>query len=149
MSELRTLIAYCHTKSPDKVCHIEMQDIAKAVCGCNEGIAYYHSHTSSRKGGYFSPHLHIIIAIDFENVDSWMNTVRDEFNRVKGPLWTLTNQLDNRTYINDLGKTLAYCYGGKRFYIPEYIFSSPRWFQVEQKITGKNHLQSSKRYAIF
>lgn len=136
--KFRTLVAYCHTKKESRVIHSDMVNITKTVADSFDCISYYHSHTTERKGGYFSPHLHIIIAVDEDKELDWHNSVRDRFKQASSSLWTLSNECDPRSPVQTLFKTINYCCGTGRKHPGLYIYSTNQWFKLERQETGTN-----------
>ena len=142
-TEIISLIIYGNQKNAHEVSLPEMQKICAQLASGFTAFGYYHSHTSQRKGGRFSPHIHLVIAIPKTEFQRWQNNVELEFKKSGlDKSFKLCNTSDPRAKVYDLYKLMNYLAGSKRIYLPEPIYWTPDWFEFEASVAGRSHLEA-------
>ena len=142
-TETISLIIYGNQKHADEVSMTETQKICARLANGFTAFAYYHSHKSQRKGGRFSPHIHLVIAIPKNEFRHWQDNVELGFKTSGLDLnFTLCNIRDPRAKVCDLSKLMNYLVGDKRVYLPEPIYWTPDWFDFETSVSGRSHLEA-------
>lgn len=139
--EIVSLIIYGTQRRESQISTIEMQELCAQLSGNFSAFAYYHSHKSQSKGGRFSPHIHLVLAIPNEEFPHWYHSVEKEWNTSSlSRNYRLCDIRDQRTKVKDLGKLMTYLYGSKRRQLPLPVYWTSDWFDFEKSIVGYSHL---------
>ena len=95
-------------------------------------IAYKHTHQSNRKGGFYRPHAHLVVAVPDNKELLWLNGLQDELNRVdKYGIFRMAKAKPE--VVRNLFRLLSYLIGDVRQHTPMLVYQSPSWNRFEQE----------------
>ena len=105
----------------------------KQIARSYPAIAYKHTHQSNRKGGFYRPHTHLVVAVPDDKEQLWLNGLQDELNRVdKYGIFT-TSPRNKWELVRSLPNLLNYLIGDGRQHTPTLVYQSSDWNSFVQE----------------
>lgn len=98
-----------------------LRQVGKQLSRGFTSIAIYHSHNTERKGGEFSPHIHLIVTVPDERLEKYLDQLPADLDQKdKTGYFQLS---DRKRWAFDFDdRLLAYCLGSERKYPPEVVY---------------------------
>lgn len=122
----------------------DRQKACRAVCRNYHAIAYRHSHHKESFGGRKAPHIHLVLAVPKTRAERWEQGVLSDLTEFdyKEAFMLSNPDVWVRNPDNLIG-LLRYLAGSYRTHLPEFVYASKHWFQIEQELTGSLSLHTN------
>jgi hypothetical protein len=116
----------------------------RAVSRNYDAIAYRHSHHKESLGGRKAPHIHLVLAVPKARAERWEQGVLSDLTKFdyKEAFMLSNPDVWVRNPDNLIG-LLRYLAGSYRTHLPEFVYASKHWFQIEQELTGSLSLHTN------
>ena len=129
MSKIYSIVLVEEHPATDK----QIRKACKQIARNYPAIAYKHTHQSNRKGGFYRPHTHLVVAVPDDKEQLWLNGLQDELDRVDKYGIFSSSPRHKWEVIRNPPRFLNYLIGDVRQHTPMLVYQSPSWNRFEQE----------------